>query len=254
MSDTPYAAFGELLRQARKRSEYSQTGLSRKLGFSKDYYGMIERGQRQVSVLKLARMLEVLQFDANQLVDAVPADVEQPRQRTRREPVANQKEVASSGPYIAFGQLLASARRRLQVTQAELGRAMGYQTRMLSRLENGHHLPTLPRFAQLRRALGLDCNEMLQVVLNPGLRVQFYGFGRVIELARLAKSMSSEEVAGEIGCTLAYFQNIERGAVLPTMPVAIRIHQVVDFDVGAAFRWVWRRRVLDAGSECSESA
>lgn len=235
MSNAPYAAFGDLLRQARKLTEYADTqpGLSRKLGFSRDYYGKIESGSRLVSVLKLAKMMQVLPFDANQLVDAIPVDVANEK--------SGKKEVGG-GPYIAFGQLLASARLRLQFTQSELARVIGYSCAMLSRVENGHLLPPLLRFAQLRRVLGFDCKELLRVVLEPGLYAPFIGFGRLVEQARLARSMASQEVAEEIGCSPAYYQHIERGSALPSLPVAIRIHQVIGFDVDAAFRWVWQNR------------
>src|SRR5512141_1911295 len=42
-----------------------------------------------------------------------------------------------------FGEFLRSLRRRMQMTQQELGLALGYSAAMIARLENGERLPDL---------------------------------------------------------------------------------------------------------------
>ena len=241
-----YAAFGELLRQARAQSELAQAAVSKRIGVSNNYYGVLERGRKLPSLPVFGRLWRVLGFDVNELLDTLPVTIEQPSKWARREAVALRKGDVE-GEYLSFGRVLASARRNAQVTQRELARVLGYRHRMLSRIENGHILPTLTRIAQLRKVLGVDGNELLRQLMDPGKRAAFYGFGRAVELARIGLSMTPQQVAEEIGCQLAYYRSIERGVVLPTIRVAILIHRVTGFDVATAFRWVWQNGALESG-------
>lgn len=124
MSDSKYAAFGELLRRARASTGLSQAGVSRRLGVTSNFYSILERGEKQVSLLKFARLWRILEFDVNELLDSLPVTVGKPRKRMHRESVAVWKG-ATEGRYIAFGQSLAAARSNAQLTQAELSKAVG---------------------------------------------------------------------------------------------------------------------------------
>lgn len=39
--------------------------------------------------------------------------------------------------------------------------------------------------------------------------------------------------------------DIERGVLLPSMRETVHIHQTVQFDVGAAVRWVWESGAIE---------
>lgn len=59
------------------------------------------------------------------------------------------------------GELVREARRRAELTQAELARRVGTTQSAIARLERGRTEPSLERVGQLLRACGLDLNVQL---------------------------------------------------------------------------------------------
>lgn len=54
-----------------------------------------------------------------------------------------------TGPKVSFGLLVLQIRRRLRMTQAELGEAIGYSPTLVSDIERGRREATLEFLAQL---------------------------------------------------------------------------------------------------------
>src|ERR1700693_4549749 len=70
------------------------------------------------------------------------------------------------GTDATFGELLRFLRRRMQMTQQELGIALGYSIAMVARLENGERLPDLGQGKTAYiEALGLEHEPTLAAEL-----------------------------------------------------------------------------------------
>ena len=220
------------------------------IGVHVGFYGHVERGEKLPSLMPFARLHELLEFDGNVLVDALVVDVElvskgERRRRKVSRPAGEPVAGPASGPE-GFGRLLAAARGNVGLTQKQLAVAVGCSRRQMVRFEAGHVLPTLRRFAQLWRVLGFDVDALLAMLRDePPPREPFYGFGQVVAAARAGVAMSRAQVARAAGCATGDYLAIERGAVLPTMGAAVRIHSVVRFDANAALRWVWESGAVE---------
>jgi len=78
-SDTPREAkqqqylvkLGDNIRAARKRKGYSQEEFAEIAGFSRSYYTEIETGKRNISVLNLVKIMEVLGIDPGRFIDVL---------------------------------------------------------------------------------------------------------------------------------------------------------------------------------------
>jgi transcriptional regulator with XRE-family HTH domain len=82
------------------------------------------------------------------------------------------------GPSTTFGEFLRYLRRRMQMTQQELGTALGYSAPMIARLESGERQPDLALVKTTYvEALGLEHEPELAA--------------RLIELAAAARGVSS---------------------------------------------------------------
>ena len=241
----PYERFGALINKARTTRRLPQKEAARRLGVHANHLSAIERGIRLPSLRRFVALWQLLEFDADIVLDTLEVQVQAPTARERRVP--RESRVVSAGAHIAFAVPLSRARRDLQITQPGLAHAVGCSTRHLARLEQGLCLPSLPLFAQLRCVLRFDARSLLTQLCDPDDRLPFDGFGRVIEQARIGRSLSPGDVARAAGFELAHYRRIEQGAVLPTMRSVVRIHQIVRFDATAAIRWVWQSDALDHG-------
>ena len=56
MKETILIAFGKRLRQLRLESNLSQEKLAEQLGFHRTYVGMVERGERNISLVNIHRI------------------------------------------------------------------------------------------------------------------------------------------------------------------------------------------------------
>src|SRR5690349_21610218 len=81
-----------------------------------------------------------------------------------------------AGP-VTFGEFLKFLRRRMQMTQQELGIALGYSAAQVARLENGERLPDLA-------LVKTTYMEALDLEHEPQLAA------RLLELAASARSQS----------------------------------------------------------------
>lgn len=60
---------GDKIRVERTRREYSQEELAEKAGVHRTYIGMIERGEKNITILNLAKVALALRLRVRDLVD-----------------------------------------------------------------------------------------------------------------------------------------------------------------------------------------
>lgn len=237
--------FGRRLRDARRARGLSRGEVAVRAGVHVGFYGHVERGEKLVSLMVFARLQGELGFDGNALVDGLAVEIRPVGQRERRRAKVGVVMALGTGA-AGFGRLLAAARAHVGLTQAQLAAAIGCSRRQVARFEGGHVLPSLRRFAQLWRVLGFDVDELLGALRDEKPpREPFYGFGQVVAAARRGLAMSQAQVARSAGCATGDYMAIERGAMLPTMRAAVRIHSVVRYDANAAISWVWESGAIE---------
>lgn len=61
--------FGDRIKQLRLEKSYSQEKLSFLTGFHRTYIGMIERGERNISISNMAVFAKVFQLTISELID-----------------------------------------------------------------------------------------------------------------------------------------------------------------------------------------
>ena len=59
---------GDKIRAIRQKRGYSQEEFADIAGFSRSYYTEIETGKRNISILNLIKIIEVLKVDPNELI------------------------------------------------------------------------------------------------------------------------------------------------------------------------------------------
>ncbi len=64
---------GENIRAARKRAGYSQEEFADIAHFSRSYFGEVEGGKRNISILNLIKIMEALKIDPNTVIGPVGA-------------------------------------------------------------------------------------------------------------------------------------------------------------------------------------
>ncbi|HEU0249191.1 MAG TPA: helix-turn-helix transcriptional regulator [Solirubrobacteraceae bacterium] len=62
-----HAAFGDALRELRKKRGIAQEGLALKSGLNRGYYGDVERGERNVSLANILKIAEALEVPASEI-------------------------------------------------------------------------------------------------------------------------------------------------------------------------------------------
>lgn len=65
----PLAVFGARLRQARKARGVSQADLARRAGLDRTYVGGVERGERNLGLINLIRLLRALEIEPGKLFE-----------------------------------------------------------------------------------------------------------------------------------------------------------------------------------------
>ena len=231
-----YTEFGALLRQTRQAREMSATVVAHKVDVSASFLRRVEAGAALPSLLKFAALARLLGFDANALLEALAVTVRSAKKRPQRAGVLAATEGA--GPYAAFGRGLAAARMEAELTQGAVGLAVGCQRRHVARMEGGHALPSLRRFAQLRLVLGFDADELLARLGENPPGEPYHEFGRIITAARVARSLSPVDVAQSARCEAEHVRTVERGATLPTVLTLARMHKVLRFPGDKALKAV----------------
>lgn len=68
MSDAILIAFGQRVKSLRLKKSLSQVQLADKGGFDRNYIGMIERGERNPSLINLKRLADALEVELSVLV------------------------------------------------------------------------------------------------------------------------------------------------------------------------------------------
>lgn len=61
--------FGLRVKQLRKEYGYSQEDLANKMGVHRTYVGMIERGEKNLTLLKIYQLANALELDIKELFD-----------------------------------------------------------------------------------------------------------------------------------------------------------------------------------------
>ncbi len=68
MVRTPQEVFGEHVRKARHKLDLSQEELAEECGLHRTYVGSVERGERNVSLLKIVAIAKALRTTASSLL------------------------------------------------------------------------------------------------------------------------------------------------------------------------------------------
>ena len=63
--------FGNAVRQQRKKCGYSQEELSFRAGLHRTYIGMIERGEKNITLLNIEKIANALNVSIKELVDGL---------------------------------------------------------------------------------------------------------------------------------------------------------------------------------------
>ena len=71
--NTPEKAFGKALRKARESKGLSQDALAHRTGYSRNYVGQIERGEKNPSLRTIIDLAEALEVRAASLIAYVEA-------------------------------------------------------------------------------------------------------------------------------------------------------------------------------------
>jgi transcriptional regulator with XRE-family HTH domain len=64
-----YIEFGQRIRQLRQERDWSQEQLADETGFHRTYIGMIERGERNISLNNMAVFAKVFKMNLSELLD-----------------------------------------------------------------------------------------------------------------------------------------------------------------------------------------
>lgn len=242
MTSKGYTAFARLLKNQRTNRQMSRRQVAAKVGITPEFIGRIERAEAMPSMPTFARLRDILGFDANKALEALDVTVGETTKRERK--ASTTLIVDKEGQYVTFGRRLADARNDALLTQTAVADAIRVHRRHVARLERGHEMTSVVRFARLHRLLGFDADLLLAQLTAPETRTPFHGFGGLIQVARVAGAMTAAEVAQRAGCDVAEYQRIERGEVLPGFLLAVRIHRITHYDVNKAFRWLWQTGAL----------
>lgn len=242
MTSKGHTAIALLLKNQRTNRQMSRRQFAARVGITAEFVGRIERADALPSMPTFARMRDILGFDANKALEALDVTVGEATQRQRK--ASTTLIVDKEGKYVTFGRMLADARNDAQLTQTAVADAIHVHRRHVARLERGHEMTSVIKFAKLHRLLGFDADLLLAQLTAPETRAPFHGFGGLVQVARVAGAMTAAEVARRAGCDVAEYRRIERGDVLPGLLLAVRIHRITRYDVNKAFRWLWQTGAL----------
>jgi transcriptional regulator with XRE-family HTH domain len=204
----------------------------------------VERGAALPALRVFAALWQLLGFDAGTLLAALGVTVREAKVRARRAMVLDGP--AGAGPFAAFGRGLAAARVEARLTQGALGLAVGCRREYVARMEGGHGLPSLRRFAQLQLVLAFDAGELLGRLGENPPGEPWFAFGQLVAAARVGQELSREDVALMARCEAEHVQKVERGAELPTVLVLARMHKLLGFSGDGVLRAVYRCDERDA--------
>jgi transcriptional regulator with XRE-family HTH domain len=65
-------AFGRRLRELRERAGHTQEQLAHRAGIDRSYVGQVERGERNITLVNIAKLAGGLDVDPNTLLDGCP--------------------------------------------------------------------------------------------------------------------------------------------------------------------------------------
>ena len=235
---TEYNEFGALLRQARGDKGLRAAEVARKVAVSPSFLRRVENGISLPSLSVFATLWHLLGFDGNALLAVLTVEVRPAKTRQQRAAVLDAMEGA--GPFAAFGRGLAAARLEARLTQAAVGHAVGCRREYVARMEGGHGLPSLRRFAQLRLVLHFDADELLARLGENPPGEPWFAFGQLLAAARVERELSRDDVARVAGCESEDVRAVERGATLPTVLTLARLHKLLRFSGDGALQAVCR--------------
>jgi transcriptional regulator with XRE-family HTH domain len=218
---TPFAAFGELLGNARTRKDRTMAEVAGAVGCEVGQYRRIEAGAALPTIAMVARLHRVLGFGLERALRAIPVD-----------PALDSGD--ASGFHHAVGRLLQQSRLQRAMLHADVARSAGMAARTYARLEAGFHLPSVETLARLHDCLGFDANQLLRAVCRPSR--PFLAFGRLLTWAREHLDRTPAEVAETARCSLTQYERFEEGVALPSAMAFVRLHRVLGFDAAKALR------------------
>jgi transcriptional regulator with XRE-family HTH domain len=67
-NETLLLAFGKALKQQREKNNLTQEALAYKAGFSRSYYTEVENGKRNISLINIHRLCDVLNVSISELL------------------------------------------------------------------------------------------------------------------------------------------------------------------------------------------
>jgi len=173
--ETPLQRFGATLRQYRKQRRLSQPALAARVGIRYSYISEIELGKRNISVLTVLRLTQVLRLPAAWLfahvdpraprVPSLPCDL-----RTAPEmPEAgvSQDDRASTCPHDQatllplLGATIRQARHDQHLSQPTLAARTGMNPTYLSQIEQGQRNLSVLSLLRIADALGVAVAHLL---------------------------------------------------------------------------------------------
>ena len=86
-----------------------------------------------------------------------------------------------------LAELIKRQRKKLSLIQEELAEKIDLSTQHLSKVENGHSIPSLETFLKLMQVLNIDLN-----LINPD--IQLYKDERRTEIIRYIKTAADSEI------------------------------------------------------------
>jgi transcriptional regulator with XRE-family HTH domain len=176
-----YRVFGQRIQNARLVLGLSRKEVAEYIGVQPTFYRRVERGIALLAIQTFASLWRRLQFDTDAVLDALPVEIKEPSKRSRQSPRSRLELV---GQHAGFGRIISRARIDAHITQQTLADTIGVQRRHISAIESGHNLPSLTRFAQLRRVLKLDVPRLLSSLLgDDGPSEPFSGFGDAVQVS-----------------------------------------------------------------------
>jgi len=89
--NTPEKAFGKALRKAREKRGFSQDGLAHKTGYSRNYVGQIERGEKNPTLRIILDLAEALEVRAASMIAYVESQRKAPKHYQKTEDIRQRR-------------------------------------------------------------------------------------------------------------------------------------------------------------------
>ena len=124
-----------------------------------------------------------------------------------------------------YSSLLLEKRKKLDITQAELAKALRFSVQTIAKYEAGTNEMDVSTLAPVARLLQVDCDSfIIGVDAKDNDYADIYTFDRFrfaknLALVRIARKLSQCQLASKCGCSSRSIKNYEAGKSLPSLTV-----------------------------------